>query len=100
MLNTLPFDGGGVGTSRTRLVEDELDAVASAVHEKYPLCPRAEVTAVVLQSYRYLAEHATIRAHLIPLTLNRSLRMMRASAQDVTPDPNRDVLGRVELPTG
>lgn len=101
MLTTLTVDGGQVGASNTTLIEGELDAVVDTVCAKYPQCRRAEAADVVLQSYRCLAERATVRAHLIPLTLNRSLRMMRASAQGVGPSPDEDALKwAAERPTG
>ena len=68
-----------VGAPTARVVDDELARVVATVCAKYPRRSRAEVTAVVECAYRQLAERATLRTHLIPLTLNRSLRQMRES---------------------
>lgn len=81
MLTTVPVDGGQGVAPKAKLIADELESVVCAVCAKYPQRPQSEVEAVVLQSYRYLAERATVQAHLIPLTLNRSLRIMCASTQ-------------------
>ncbi|WP_237567995.1 three-helix bundle dimerization domain-containing protein [Mycolicibacterium lacusdiani] len=63
------------------MVRDELEAVVAAVGAKFPDRSRPEVEAVVRGAYRDLAHSAVITSHLIPLTLNRSTRMLRA-AQD------------------
>jgi hypothetical protein len=52
--------------------------VTSTVCTKFPSRPRAEVEAVVGEAYRHLQAGAAVTSHLIPLTLNRSLRVMRA----------------------
>ena len=57
---------------------DELREVIAAVHSKFAERPREEVENVVLGAYRHLACSATVTSHLIPLTLNRSIRLMRA----------------------
>jgi hypothetical protein len=61
------------------MVEDELGAVVAAVCARFPDHALAEVADLVSQSYRHLQVGATVTAHLIPLTLNRSLRLMRES---------------------
>jgi hypothetical protein len=66
-------------TGAPRMVADELGRVISTVCAKFPSRPRAEVEAVVAAAYRHLHAGATVTSHLIPLTLNRSLRVMRAS---------------------
>ena len=64
---------------RREMFEDELGAVVAAVHAKFPDHPRAEVEEVVSEAYQHLQAGATVTGHLIPLTLNRSLRLMRES---------------------
>lgn len=64
------------------MVRDELEAVTAAIHAKFPGHSRPEVEAVVREAYRSLAQSAVVTSHLIPLTLNRSTRMLRAAAQD------------------
>lgn len=56
---------------------DELGEVIVSVQAKFPERPREEVEDVVRGAYRDLAGTATVTAHLIPLTLNRSMRLMR-----------------------
>lgn len=56
---------------------DELSGVITAVHSKFPDRTRDEVGDVVRSAYRHLAHNATVTSHLIPLTLNRSMRLMR-----------------------
>lgn len=60
------------------LVNDELWAVVSALCTRYPARTRSEIQRVVTDVYRQLAANATITAHLIPLTLNRSRRVLDA----------------------
>ena len=67
-------------TGASRMVADELGRLISTVCAKFPNRPRAEVEAVVAEAYRHLHGGATVTSHLIPLTLNRSLRVMRESA--------------------
>ena len=80
-----PCVGGPCSTRAPRpdpgreMVDDELGAVVAAVCAKFPDHSRAEVADLVSQSYRHLQAGATVTAHLIPLTLNRSLRLMRES---------------------
>ena len=64
---------------RREMFDDELGAVVAAVCAKFPDHSRAEVADLVSQSYRHLQAGATVTGHLIPLTLNRSLRLMRES---------------------
>jgi hypothetical protein len=60
------------------MVHDELDGVVSTLCAKFPTRSRNEVEAVVTDVYDQLATSATITAHLIPLTLNRSRRVLSA----------------------
>ena len=67
---------------RPSMVEDELGGIVSAICARFPNHPRVEVEAMVSQAYRHLAARATVKCHLIPLTLNRGLRLMRDSADN------------------
>jgi hypothetical protein len=69
-------------TSVGPMVHDELDGVVSALCAKFPTRSRNEVERVVTDVYEQLVAGATITAHLIPLTLNRSRRTL--SAMDVS----------------
>jgi hypothetical protein len=61
------------------LVHDELEAVVSELCARFPNHPRREIEAIVTRVYATLNEGATVTAHLIPLTLNRSRRLMEIS---------------------
>lgn len=65
----------------SRMESDELDGIVSAVCARYPDCPRSDVETLVTDAFQYLKAGASVTAHLIPLTLNRSLRLMRESRQ-------------------
>lgn len=71
---------------------DELGDVIAEVQATFPERPREEVEDVVRGAYRHLARRATVTAHLIPLTLNRSMRLMRIQRD------RRPASGRRELP--
>jgi hypothetical protein len=73
------------------LVHDELDSVVSTLCTRLPGRTRSEVEAVVAAVYAELAAGATVTAHLIPLTLNRSRRLLsygpRGTSDLHSPDP-------------
>lgn len=71
---------------------DELDGVVTALCVKYPHRERAEIEDVVANAYARISEHATVHAHLIPLTLNRSSRILRQA--DSTPPAPVDTFRR------
>jgi hypothetical protein len=58
------------------MVSDELEAIVAALCRKYPEHPAAEIEAVVARVHAELATGAKVTAHLIPLTLNRSRRLL------------------------
>ncbi len=58
------------------MVHDELDGVVSALCARFPERSRGEIDAVVAEVYAELASSATITTHLIPLTINRSRRLL------------------------
>lgn len=58
------------------MVDDELDGVVSTLCTKFPELPRSDIEVVVANVYADLASNATVTAHLIPLTLNRSRRLL------------------------
>ena len=68
---------GAPDAPRQSLVRDELDAIVTAICAKYPDRPRAEIERIVDGAYAHLNARARVHAHLVPLTLNRSLRRMR-----------------------
>lgn len=90
-----------IGTSSTQtprmttfaapLVRDELDSVVSTLCTRLPDRTRSEVEAVVAAVYAELAAGATVTAHLIPLTLNRSRRLLSSGPSKTSdrhsPDP-------------
>lgn len=61
---------------RPPLVDDELASVVSALCAKFPDRGGDEIAELVITVYRRLADHATVTAHLIPLTLNRCRRLL------------------------
>lgn len=73
------------------LVHDELDSVVSTLCTRLPGRTRSEVEAVVAAVYAELAAEATVTAHLIPLTLNRSRRLLSSGPEETSdlhsPDP-------------
>ena len=84
-----------IGTSSTQtlrmttfaapLVYDELDSVVSTLCTRLPGRTRSDIEAVVAAVYAELAAGATVTAHLIPLTLNRSRRLLSSGPKE-TPD--------------
>ncbi len=60
------------------LVDDELDGVVSGLCARFPKIGRTEIRSIVADVYDQLETNATITAHLIPLTLNRSRRVLDA----------------------
>ena len=58
------------------LLNDELDGVVSTLCARFPTRRRSEIERAVADVYDRLAGNATITAHLIPLTLNRSRRVL------------------------
>ena len=58
------------------VLRDELDGVMSALCAKFPHRSRSDIEKVVAAVYAQLARNARVTAHLIPLTLNRSRRLL------------------------
>jgi hypothetical protein len=58
------------------LLDDELESVVSNLCARFPARQRSDVEDVVTDVYGQLVASATITAHLIPLTLNRSRRLL------------------------
>jgi hypothetical protein len=67
------------GVRGRRTIDDELDGIVSTLCAKFPGHRRSSVEALVSQTYDQLKAGATVSAHLIPLTLNLSLRSIRRS---------------------
>ncbi len=59
-------------------VHSELDAVVSSLRARFPERSQAEVEHVVTTVYTELAATAKLTGHLIPLTLNKSRRLLSA----------------------
>ena len=70
------------------MVRDELDGVVSNMCTKFPHRSRSEVETVVATVYADLAAHAKVTAHLIPLTLNKSRRLLAVTPPDGNGDPH------------
>ncbi|MGZ5377065.1 MAG: three-helix bundle dimerization domain-containing protein [Mycobacterium sp.] len=62
------------------MVHDELDGVVSALCARFPNRARNDIEKVVAAQYAEQAANATVTAHLIPLTLNRSRRLLAHGA--------------------
>lgn len=73
------------GVRGRRTIDDELDGIVSALCAKFPGQRRCDVTALVSETYAHLKAGATVSTHLIPLTLNLSLRALHRSGTDVGP---------------
>ena len=58
------------------MLTDELQGVVSALCARFPTRQRSDVETVVANVYEQLADNAKITTHLIPLTLNRSRRLL------------------------
>lgn len=63
------------------MVRDELDGVVSALCARFPARARIDIENVVAAEYAELAANATVTSHLIPLTLNRSRRLLARGAE-------------------
>jgi hypothetical protein len=64
------------------LMRDELQAVASMLCTRFPEHGRLEVEWLVTGVYDGLSATARIRAHLIPLTLNRCRLLLSESQRE------------------
>jgi hypothetical protein len=62
------------------MVRDELIAVVSALCARFPDRSRSDVERVVADVYTRLVVNASVTAHLIPLTLNGSRRLLESTA--------------------
>ena len=69
-------------TDRGPMVRDELGAVVSALCARFPGRSRSDVERVVAGVYARLVASATVTAHLIPLTLNRSRRLLGSTPKE------------------
>ena len=63
------------------MVRDELDSVVAALCARFPTRPRIDIENIVAAEYAALAANAAVTAHLIPLTLNRSRRLLARGAE-------------------
>jgi hypothetical protein len=75
------------------MVRAELGAVVSALCARFPDRSRNDVGRVVADVYARLVASATVTAHLIPLTLNRSRRLLDSTpVETVTAAPTESTL--------
>jgi hypothetical protein len=58
------------------VVHDELDSVVANLCARFPKRSRFEIETVVASVYAQLVANARVTAHLIPLTLNISRRLL------------------------
>ena len=77
----LPTQDLMMTTFAAPMVRDELDGVVSALCDRFPTCARIDIETVVAAEYAELAANATVTTHLIPLTLNRSRRVLARGAK-------------------
>jgi hypothetical protein len=66
-------------------VRDELDRVVAELRTRFPDRTRPDIENVVNGVYTELSATATVTAHLIPLTLNRSRRILTRGATSDRP---------------
>ena len=69
------------------MVHDELMGVVATLSARFPNRSRDEIEHVVAKVHAELTEHATVTSHLIPLTLNRSRRLLSQQVIDECPSP-------------
>lgn len=75
------------------MIRDELGAVVSALSAKFPDRNPSDVERVVADVYAQLVANASVTAHLIPLTLNRSRRVLSSTPMEsVVAAPQKSTL--------
>ena len=75
------------------MIRDELGAVVSALCARFPDRSRSDVERVVADVYARLVANVTVTAHLIPLTLNRSRRLLNSAPMEtVVAEPTESTL--------
>jgi hypothetical protein len=67
------------------MVHDELMGVVSTLSARFQNRSRDEIEGVVAKVHAELAKNATVTSHLIPLTLNRSRRLLSRPAINECP---------------
>jgi hypothetical protein len=60
------------------LADHELARIVSVLRGKYPERDPEQISVLVAEVYRSLAENATVTTHLIPLTINRCRRLLES----------------------
>ncbi len=58
------------------LAHDELEGVVSSLCAKFPGHSRSEIQGIVTGVFTELSRDARVTTHLVPLTLNRSRRLL------------------------
>jgi hypothetical protein len=80
-------------TDKGPMVRDELGAIVSVLCARFPDRSRSDVERVVADVYARLVASATVTAHLIPLTLNRSRRLLGSMPMEtVVAEPTESTL--------
>lgn len=80
-------DNGLSGVGARQMELDELRRVVDTISAQYSHHPRGDIERLVVDAYQHLAANAKITSHLIPLTLNRSLRLMRSVERHLSGPP-------------
>lgn len=65
-----------IGRPVVPMVQDELQAIVSMLCTRFPERNPEDVELLVTDVYKRLSGDARVRAHLIPLTLNRCRRLL------------------------
>lgn len=63
------------------LIHDELDRIIDMLAVRFPSSEHEEIALAVYHNYRRIAAGARITAHLIPLTLNATRRMLHSAGR-------------------
>lgn len=63
------------------MVRDELAGIVTALCARFPGHSKKDVEDLVADVYAELANNATVTAHLIPLTYNRSRRLLSVAGR-------------------
>ena len=67
------------------MVHDELMGVVSTLSTRFPNRARDEIEDVVAKVHAELTKNASVTSHLIPLTLNRSRRLLSRPVSQESP---------------
>lgn len=71
-------------------LDDELKGVVEQLCVKFPARPKSEIEGVVSTAFARLSSDAAVTAHLIPLTLNLSRRLLSSLHPTTNADRSPD----------